>query len=282
MKSTQLKSSLLLFICASIWGVAFVAQSEGMKYIGPFSFTCIRNIMGAVVLLPLALFSKEKSESGKSLVTAGVLCGIALGLASCLQQYGIQYTTTGKAGFVTALYIIMIPIAELFFKKKSGIFIWAAVILALIGVYLLCIKEGFSVNKGDVYIFFCAIVFTIQMLLVAHFSPKLNAFRFACIEFAAAGLFSAIPMLFTETLSVSAVTDAAIPLLYTGIMSSGVGYTLQIIGQKKLNPTVAALIMSMESCISAIAGWLLLSQALSAKEIIGCIIMFAAIVLAQI
>ena len=282
MLSKQIKNSFLLLLAALIWGTAFVAQNSGMNYIGPFTFTFIRNIIGAVVLLPLAVFSKEKSESTKTLIISGILCGISLGLASCLQQYGMQYTSVGKAGFLTALYIIIIPIFGIFLKKKCSFLVWIAVIMALIGVYLLCIKDGFTVNRGDIYEFLCAIVFAIQILIISNYSHRVNAYQFACIEFLVAGIFAAIPMLFTETFSFTQITLAWFPLLYTGVLSSGVAYTLQIIGERDLNPTVAALIMSLEACISALSGWFILNQALTLREIVGCVIMFAAIILAQI
>lgn len=281
--SKQLRNSLLLFIAALIWGVAFVAQSSGMDYIGPFTFTFLRNVIGAAVLLPLAIFSKEKSEDNKTLIISAVLCGIALGVASSLQQYGIVYTTAGKAGFLTALYIIMVPIFGIFLKEKCPLTVWIAVAAAVAGVYLLCIKEGFTINRGDIFEFLCAVVFTIHIIIISKFSNKINAYRFSCIQFVTAGLVALVLMLiFNESVSWQTVKAAWLPLLYTGVMSSGVAFTLQTIGQRDLNPTVAAIIMSLESCISAIAGWIILGQTLTAREITGCAIMFAAIILAQL
>lgn len=282
MLSKQIRNSLLLLIAAIIWGVAFVAQSTGMEHIGPFTFTFLRNVIGTIVLLPIAFFSKENSESRKTLVVSAVLSGLALGVASCLQQYGMLYTSVGKAGFLTALYIIIVPILGLFFKKRCSWLTWIAVILAVIGVYFLCITENFTINKGDILEFLCAIAFAVQILIISKYSAKINAYRFACIQFMTAGLVALVPMLFTETVTWSGVSSAMIPLLYTGVMSSGVAYTLQIIGERDLNPTVAALIMSLEACISVIAGWLILNQTLSLREISGCVIMFTAIILAQI
>ncbi len=272
----------MLFAAAMIWGLAFVAQTEGMNYIGPFSFTFIRNIIGAAVLLPVAIVSREKSESPRTLVLSAAVCGIALGLASCLQQYGMLYTTPGKAGFLTALYIIIIPIAGIFLKKKCHWLTWIAAAAALVGIYLLCMNESFTLGRGDIFEILCAFTFSAQIMIISHFSGRVNVYRFAYIEFFTAGIFAAVPMLLTETISIGAAARAWLPLLYTGVLSSGVAYTLQIIGQRGLNPTLAALIMSLESCFSVISGWIILNQALSFRELTGCIIMFAAIVLAQI
>lgn len=278
--SKQLKNSLLLLLTAVIWGVAFVAQSAGNEYVGPFTFSALRNVIGAIVLLPLAV--RGKSESTKGLLKAGLLCGAALGVAGCLQQAGLIYTTAGKSGFITALYIIMIPIGQLLFmKQKCSVNVWVAVFAALLGVYLLCVKDGFSINRGDVLTFLCAIVFTVQILLISVWAPGLNPYRFACLEFTAAAVTSAIPALLTESVTLGAVIDCRWSLLYTGVLSSGVAYTLQIIAERDLNPAVAALIMSLESCIAAIAGWLLIEQGMSLRELTGCIIMFSAIILAQ-
>lgn len=281
-KSKQIQHSLMLFAAAMIWGLAFVAQTEGMNHIGPFTFTFARNIIGAAVLLPLAVISRERSESNKVLVCSASICGIALGLASCLQQYGMLYTTPGKAGFLTALYIIIIPIAGIFLKKKCHRLTWTAAAAALFGIYLLCMTESFALGKGDIFEILCAFVFSAQIMIISHFSGRVNVYRFACIEFFTSGLFAAVPMLLCETVTLSGMTAAWLPLLYTGILSSGVAYTLQIIGQRGLNPTLAALIMSLESCFSVISGWIILGQSLSFRELAGCIIMFAAIVLAQL
>lgn len=283
MKAKNLKGTLMLFAAALIWGLAFVVQSSGMEYIGPFTFTFSRSVVGAAALLPMTLISREKSESPKTLWTGGILCGAALGAASCLQQLGLLYTTAGKAGFITALYIIMIPVVSvLFLKKKYPKIIYAAVAMAVLGVYLLCINGEFLINKGDIYEFLCAVMFTAQILLVSHFSKRINAYKLSCIEFAVAAVVSAVPMLIAEKPTLHGIAMSWLPLLYMGVLSSAVGYTLQVIGQRNLNPTVAALIMSLESCVSVIGGWLILGQSLTPREIIGCVVMFAAIIVAQL
>lgn len=289
----KLKNSLLLLLTATIWGVAFVAQSVGMDYVGPFTFNAVRSIIGALVLLPVIWFldrkkpaqtltPAEKKAGQKTLITGGVCCGIFLCLASNFQQLGIQYTTVGKAGFITACYIVIVPILGLFMKKKCSPFIWAAVVMALIGLYLLCITDGFSIGKGDFLVMICAVLFSLHILVIDYFSPKADGVKISCIQFLVCGIFSGIPALLLEHPQISSILSAWMPILYAGVMSCGVAYTLQIVGQKGMNPTVASLILSLESCISVIAGWLILSQNLSSREILGCFIMFGAIILAQL
>ena len=294
-----LKNSLLLLLAAVIWGIAFVAQSVGMDYVGGFTFNAVRSLIGSAVLVPLILIpgqnnsdNSETSEAAasttsgiqkrKDLIIGGISCGICLCLASNFQQFGIKYTTVGKAGFITACYIVIVPIIGLFLGKKCSKFIWAAVAMALIGLYLLCITDRFSIGKGDLLVLVCAFLFSIHILVIDHFSPKADGVKLSCIQFLTCGILSAIPALILEHPQVPSILAAWQPILYAGVMSCGVAYTLQIIGQKNMNPTVASLILSMESCISVLAGWIILGQQLSAKEILGCVIMFAAIILAQL
>ena len=286
----RLKNSLLLLLTATIWGVAFVAQSAGMDYVGPFTFNCARCLIGALVLVPLIVAmdrgkrrQKEvPAENKKVLILGGICCGLALFLASNFQQFGIKYTTVGKAGFITACYIVIVPIIGLFLKKKCSPFIWAAVVMALIGLYLLCITDGFSIGLGDILVLVCAFLFSLHILVIDYFSPKTDGVKLSCIQFLVCGILSMIPALILEHPQISSILTAWLPILYAGIMSCGVAYTLQIVGQKNVNPTVASLILSLESCISVLAGWVILGQKLSAKELLGCVIMFAAIILAQL
>lgn len=283
MKRASVKNSLLLLLTATIWGVAFVAQSVGMDYIEPFTFNCIRSILGGITLLPVIFLGKGKSEPpSRTLLTGGICCGILLFAASNFQQFGIQYTTVGKAGFITACYIILVPIMGIFLKKKCTPLIWLSVLFALAGLYLLCITEEFSLGKGDVLVLICSFLFALHILVIDYFSPKTDGVKMSCIQFFVCGILSGICMLFTETPSFSNIRSAAVPLLYAGIFSCGVAYTLQIVGQKNMNPTVASLILSLESSISVLAGWILLGQGLGLREAVGCILMFAAILLAQL
>ena len=218
----------------------------------------------------------------KTLIAGGIICGICLCLASNFQQFGIQYTSVGKAGFLTACYIIIVPILGLFMKKKCSPFIWVAVVMALIGIYLLCITDGFSIGKGDFLVLICAFLFSLHILVIDYFSPKTDGVKMSCIQFLVCGILTAIPAIILEHPNLSSFSGAWGATLYAGVMSCGVAYTLQIVGQKNMNPTVASLILSLESCISVLAGWIILGQKLSTREIIGCVVMFGAIVLAQL
>lgn len=292
----SLKNITMLFLTAFIWGVAFVAQSVGMNYIGPFTFSCVRSILGGIVLIPCILFLdrlKMKEEGvtekrtmsekeKKTLLIGGICCGIALCVASNLQQFGVKYTTVGKAGFITALYIVLVPIFGIFLKKKVGVKVWISVAISVVGLYLLCMTEKLSISKGDFLVLLCAIVFSIHILVIDHFSPLVDGVRMSCIQFWITGILSAIPMFLFEKPSLSAIFAAAVPLLYAGVMSSGVAYTLQIVAQKDADPTVASLILSLESVFSVLAGWVVLGQVMSMREICGCVLMFAAIILAQL
>lgn len=281
------KSSLLLLLASVIWGVAFVAQSVGMDYVGPFTFNGVRNLLGSLVLLPVIwIFSgkkhvSENKKDRKTLWIGGTLCGVFLCVASSLQQIGLQYTTVGKAGFLTAMYIVIVPILGLFFKKKCSAFVGISIVLATIGLYLLSIKDGFQIGAGDTYVILCALAFSLQILAVDFFAPKCDCVKLACIQFLVCGVICSAIALMVEQPSFAGILEAWLPIAYAGILSSGVAYTLQIVGQKEMNPTVASLIFSLESVVSVLAGWVLLHQTLTTRELIGCVIMFAAILLAQ-
>ncbi len=288
----QIKSSLILLLTATIWGVAFVAQSVGMEYIGPFTFNAIRCVLGGLVLIPVILVLKKKKETGaenqekedkKTLWAGGIACGVILCIASNLQQFGIMEASVGKSGFFTALYIVMIPVIGIFIGKRPGIKLWFCVALAVVGMYLLCMKDGsFTIERADIMLLLCALAFSFHILVVDYFSSKVDGVKMSCIQFFVCGVLSAVGMLFTETPDISNIQAAWLPLLYAGLLSCGVGYTLQIVGQKGINPVIASLIMSLESVISALAGWVILGQVLSPKEILGCVLMFVAIIITQI
>ncbi|MBP3339702.1 MAG: DMT family transporter [Lachnospiraceae bacterium] len=291
MKSFNIKNTLILLLTATIWGIAFVAQSVGMEYVGPFTFTATRSIIGGLVLIPFIVLTSKNQNSSKNnatpnnklLILGGVCCGVFLCIASNFQQIGIKYTTVGRAGFITACYIIIVPIISfIFLKKKCDFKLWIAVILSLIGLYLLCITDGLTVGKGDILVFICAIFFSLHILVIDYFSPKVDCVKMSCIQFFVCGILSAIPAFVTESIKLSQLLDAWAPILYAGVLSSGIAYTLQIVGQKNMNPTIASLILSLESCISVIAGFLILNQTLSSREVFGCIFMFGAIILAQL
>jgi len=285
MKKTQVGNSLLLLLTATIWGSAFVAQSVGMEHVGPFTFTFSRSIIGGIVLLPciLLLGKWKKGFATKVEWIGGICCGIALCVASNFQQVGIQFTTVGKAGFITALYVVLVPIFGLFLKKRVPILIWGCVGLSVVGLYLLCMPAGaFTLALGDLLVLICAVLFTVHILVIDYFSPKGDGVVISCIQFFTCGILSGIPMLFFENPSVGSMLDAKWSILYAGVLSSGVAYTLQVVAQKNVNPTVASLIMCLESVVAVLAGWIVLGQDMSSREILGCVLMFVAIVLAQL
>lgn len=281
------RSNLMLMLTSLIWGTGFVAQSVGMDYLGPFTFNGIRNFLGGIVLLPVIFFmgraggNVQKTEK-KTLITGGVCCGIALVAGSSLQQIGLVYTTAGKAGFITALYILIVPLAGLFLGKRVGKKTWVGVALAVAGMYFLCIKEGVSVNYGDFLMLLCAVAFSGHILVIDYFSPKADGVQLSCIQFFVCGLICLVPTFAVESPNLTAIWEARTPLLYAGVLSSGVAYTLQVVGQKHTDPTVASLILSMESVFAALAGWLIIHENLSPKELFGCVLVFIAIILAQL
>lgn len=268
-----------------------MAQSVGMDYVEPFTFNGIRCLIGSLFLLPcIFAFDRMKKEeerekireNRKTLWIAGIICGVILFVATNAQQIGLQYTTAGKAGFITALYIVIVPVIGLFMRKKCGWNVWISVFIAVIGFYLLSINEGFSLSKGDFYVLICALVFPFHIWTVNHYAPQLDGVRLSCIQFFVCGLLSVVCMLITETPKWNMILSAWLPLLYAGILSCGVAYTLQIVGQRDFNPTIASLLMSFESVFSVLAGWIILGQALTRREILGCVLIFVGVILAQI
>ncbi len=286
----------MLLLTAVIWGVAFVAQSVGMDYVEPFTFNFARYIIGAVVLLPfLGLGNSEKKtdtvkEEGqqkeqkriKKSILGGIGCGLLLFIASMLQQFGIMYTSVvGKAGFITALYIILVPVLGIFFHKKTKPLVWVCVFISVIGLYLLCVSHEYRLELADILLLACALFFAFHIIFIDTISPGTNGVLVSCVQFFVAGICCMIAMLIFETPSPEGILKAYIPILYTGVLSCGVAYTFQILGQKYVEPTKASLILCLESVVSVLAGWLLLKQALSVRELIGCVIMFVAIIMAQ-
>lgn len=297
MKNTgKIKSELLLFLTAFIWGAAFVAQSVGGDAVGCFTFNGARCLIGGVVLIPVIFFldSRKKNVSGGAgfekpkakdwtWMKGGICCGLLLCIASNFQQVGISMTTVGKAGFITAMYILMVPIFGIFVRKKAGWKVWLGVVLAAAGLYMLCMtSEKFTLSKGDFYVLISAFFFTIHILIIDHFSPKCDGVRMSCVQFLVCGMLSMILAFVFETPNMGALLAGWKPLLYAGVLSCGLGYTLQIVGQKNTDPTVASLILSLESVFSVVAGWFILDQTLSVRELFGCVLMLFAIVLAQL
>lgn len=293
-KSTN---NFLLALTAFIWGSAFVAQSVGMDYLGPFTFNSIRCLMGGIVLIPeLLLFKRngrKKSQeqvaevagagigSRKDLIVGGICCGLALAAGSSLQQIGLVYTTAGKAGFITALYIVIVPVMGILLGKRVRLKVWIGVVLAATGMYFLCITEGFSIAKGDFFVFLCAAAFSVHILVIDSFAPKVDGVALSCIQFFVCGILCAVPMLVSEQPQISQIMEAWVPLAYAGVLSCGVAYTLQVVAQKNTDPAVASLILSLESVFSVLAGWVILGERLSGRELFGCALVFTAVILAQ-
>lgn len=285
------KNACMLLLTAFIWGTAFVAQSVGMDYLEPFTFNGVRCLIGAIALLPCIWFfnrGKEKENkindenAKRDLIKGGIACGILLFAASSLQQIGLVYTAAGKAGFITAFYIVLVPVFGIFLHKKIGWKVWTAVAIALAGLYFLCITESFTIGVGDIYVLLCALIFSVHILVVDHYAPKVDGVKLSCIQFLVAGIVSIPFMLILESPKMGNMMTSWFPLIYAGVFSCGIAYTLQILGQKNVNPAIASLILSLESCFSVLSGWVILGERLSARETIGCIMMFAAIILAQI
>lgn len=283
------KSSLMLFLAAFIWGTAFVAQSVGMDYLGPLSFNGARFLMGSAVLLPVIAFNRtRRKKEGKPVtgwkdtVAGGVCCGLVLCAAALLQQYGILYTTVGKAGFITTLYIILVPFFGIFLKKKIPGKVWAGAAIAAFGMYLLCMSESLSLGRGDTLVFLCAVLFSVHILVIDFFSPKADGVELSCIQFLTAGVIGSVLAFVFEKPDAGDFLKGIVPLAYAGILSSGVAYTLQVVGQRDMDPTVASLILSLESVVSMLAGWVILGQALTGRELTGCGLVFGAVILVQL
>lgn len=291
--SNRLRGNIMLLITAIIWGSAFVAQSDGMNYVEPFTYNGIRTLLGGIVLIPvIALLRKlPRKDAGnsrgkaplKTTVTGGVCCGVLFFIAGMFQQFGISMTTAGKAGFVTALYIVIVPVIEFIIYRRTTIKVWICCLVAILGFYLLCIKEGFSISTGDLLVLICALFYALHIMTVDHFNAKnTDGTLMSCIQFFTAGTIMLICMFIFEKPDISSILAAWLPICYGGIMSCGVAYTLQIIGQRYTDPTVATLLMSLESVFAALSGWLILHESLTPKELAGCALVFIAVIFAQI
>ena len=285
-----MRGNLLLILTAFIWGVAFVAQKEGGTAVGDLTFNGVRFLLGGgllAVLLPLLdkmglTRRPDTPESKKAMWLGGVLCGIALWAASNLQQLGLRTTSAGKGGFITALYIVLVPIFGLVIRRRTNLFTWLGVVLAVAGLYLLCMQGESGIDGGDLLVMGCAPIFAVQILLVDTFVPHTDGVRLSCIQFFTVGILNVPLMFIFEQPSLSAMVEGWLPILYAGLLSSGVAYTLQVVAQKHTHPTTASVLMSLESVFAVLAGWVLMQERLSAWEMSGCVVMFAAVILAQL
>ncbi len=284
-------NNLLLLTTAFIWGAGFVGQRAGMEFIEPLTFNCVRSFLGAFSLLLLIIIFKIKKgpnkkmnkwEERRYMFKAGILCGIALFFASSIQQMGMVYTSASKAGFISSMYIIIVPIISVFLKRKIPPAIWLGVALGGAGLYFLCAKDGISnMGAGDILIMVSAVLYSVHILMIDYFAPKVDSVKLSCVQFFVVGLVSIMPVFALENPNIEGIIECKWALLFTGVVSCGIAYTLQIIGQKNTNPAVASLILSFESVFAVLTGYLILHEVLTLKEILGCILMFAAVIVAQ-
>ena len=282
-------SPLLLILAAIIWGAAFVAQKTGGESIGPFALTASRSFLGGLVLIPvIALLGKKAPQpkihgTKKDLILGGVLCGTVLFAATAFQQTGLTNgTDAGKAGFITALYIVLVPVFSIFLGKKTSLKIWLGVIIAVAGLYFLCVSGTMSIAISDLTVLVCALIFAVHILVIDYFSPRVECLKMSCIQFFVCGILSLIAMvIFSEKCTLEALLSALIPILYLGIMSSGVAYTLQIVGQRDTDPTLASILMSLESVFAVLSG-AIFGEMLTIREGLGCVLMFGAIIISQL
>ncbi len=293
MEKRSLKGSVLLLGAALIWGAAFIAQKVGIVDIGTFTFSASRFAISGLALLPVALMRKNQPEAAvlesqgktrgrKTLIIGGILCGVCLAAATNAQQLGIADTSAGKAGFITALYIVFVPIFRIFSRKKVSGAVWISVAVAVVGFYLLSVTEGLSINQGDAIVLLSALLFTFHILVIDKYSPRADGIKISCIQSFTAAAISAVCMLIFEKPSLSALIAGWVPIAYLGLMSGAVGYTLQIVGQKYAEPASASLILSLESVFAAVMGVLFLGEGFSAQELIGCVLVFGATILSQV
>jgi drug/metabolite transporter (DMT)-like permease len=287
----QIRGIFLLTLTAFIWGTAFVAQRRGMDYVGPVTFIAVRFLIATVSLLPViyvrSIFSRNAEGErppvfSLPLIKSGAWCGVVIFACGMFQQIGIMYTTVGKSGFITTLYIVIVPIFGLPLGLRMKWHSWCCVCIAIAGMYLLCVNESVSLNRGDVLTLFCAIFYAVHILLVNHYSPLVDGVKLSCAQFFVCGALALAAAFIFEEPKPQAIFSAWAPLLYTGVLSSGVAFTLQILGQRDVNPTAASLVMSLEAVFAVLMGWLLLSETLTAREISGCVLIFAANIAVQL
>lgn len=298
MMSKKMQSNILLLFTALIWGSSFVAQKSGMDYIEPFTFNGIRMVIGGLVLIPFILLmdrkkardgaaepmsDEEKAKARKKIIAGGICCGLAIFVASSLQQFGVSYTTAGKAGFITTLYVVIVPIISVLLRKRVRPIMWLCVVLGAVGLYLLCMTDdSFKLAFGDMLVLLCAVAFAVHIMVVDHFAAKLDGTKLSCIQFLTSGILGLIGMAIFESPDINAILDCWLPILYAGVLSCGLGYTFQVIAQKYAEPTVASLLMSLESVFAVISGAILLHETMSMRELTGCAVIFAAVIISQL
>ena len=293
MNKQTVQSDALLLLTAIIWGFAFVAQRVGMEYVGPFTFNGIRFALGSLVLLPFVLrntrskptaesLPKSGAERAGMLLLGGGLAGIALFAGASLQQVGLVFTTAGNAGFITGLYVVIVPILGLLFKQRTHFGTWLGALLAAVGLYFLSVTDRFGIAWGDFLVLVGAFFWAVHVLIIGWFSPRLNPLRLALVQFAACSVFSMITAVLLEDITLVGIRQAAIPILYGGALSVGIAYTLQVVAQQNSHPAHAAILLSLEAVFAAVGGWLILAETLSARGLLGCLLMLVGMLLSQL
>lgn len=288
MRKQVLKSDLLLLLTAFIWGTTFVAQRTAMDHIGPMAFIAVRFAVGALTVLPLALrfrpayFAPATPTGPRFLLYGGILAGLVLFGGASLQQIGLQYTTAGKAGFITCLYVVIVPLIGLFLGHRCGLFVWIGAILAVIGLYLLSVTETFTMARGDLLVLSSALFWAVHVLLIGYLAKRANPLRIACMQFVTCSILGLVAALLTEQISLSAIYRVAVPILYAGVLSTGIAFTLQVVCQRTSPPAHAAIILSMETVFAALTGWIILSETLSPRDLAGCAIMLFGLIVVQL
>lgn len=292
MKSTTLKSDILLLLTAAIWGFAFVAQRLGMDHVGPFTFNGIRFALGSLALVPLMLFNarttsvrgdrKPSATENRMLLIGGPLAGLAIFTGASLQQVGLVYTTAGKAGFITGLYVVIVPMIGFFIHQRTGVATWIGAILAATGLYFLSVNEAFTVAYGDMLELIGAFFWALHVIILGRLSPVISAIRLAFFQFASCSILSLLTAFLIETITLEGIIGAGVPILYGGLMSVGIAYTLQVVAQKEADPSHAAIILSLEGVFAAIGGWLMLNEFLSVRSVLGCALMLSGMLISQL
>ncbi|WP_346846517.1 MULTISPECIES: DMT family transporter [unclassified Clostridium] len=293
MTKTQLKANILLLLTAAIWGLAFVAQKVGAEHVGAFTYNGIRFALGSISLIPLILFlNKKKGENEKTknndrdslklTVKAGIIAGCALFIATSLQQMGVMGTTAGKAGFITGLYMVIVPILGLFLKQKVNKSTWLGIVIAIIGLYLLSINEDFSISNGDLLVLIGSVGWAVHILLIDNFTKKIDPLKLSSVQFATCSILSLVMAIIFEDINMVGISGAMVSILYGGLLSVGVAYTLQVVAQKNAKPSHAAILLSMESVFGALGGAMFLGERIGARGLVGCILIFIAIIISQL
>jgi drug/metabolite transporter (DMT)-like permease len=287
MKNQTIKADLLLFLTAAIWGFAFVAQRVGMDYVGPYTYNAVRFAIGSASLLPLIYFLGRKQKTtqvkagGRALLVGGCVAGVCLFAGASLQQVGLVYTTAGNAGFITGLYVVLVPLMGLFFKQRPGVGTWFGAIMAVIGLYFLSVNENFTISRGDFLVLLSAFFWAAHVLIIGWLSPKMDVLKLAAIQFTICAFFSLLVALKIEVISLSGIYQGLIPILYGGLFSVGVAYTLQVVAQRHAHPAHSAILLSLEGVFAAIGGWLLLSEVLGSRGLFGCALMLGGMILSE-